>query len=122
MASGPERPLPIEAGQTVGLRVGQSARTSDGALRFGFEGVGADSRCPKGEQCVWAGDATVRIWLQRKGGPRERVELHTTTGAAKVGQPAAPELRLLRLEPTPVSGRTLAQRDYVATLALGTER
>lgn len=112
--SGPQ-PQRIEPGQAVSLRIGESAEVAGGRLRFGFESVGADSRCPKGAQCVWAGNAAVRIWVQREGGPLERRELHTTTGGAR--EPPDPGVRLLALEPVPVVGRTLEQRDYVATLA-----
>jgi len=122
VTAGPERPLRIEAGQTVSLRAGASAQTGDGALRIGFENVSADSRCPKGEQCVWAGDATVRVWLQRRGGTQERIELHTATGLASAGSAPEPGLRLVRLDPTPVTGKVIAQRDYIVTLALGAER
>jgi hypothetical protein len=114
-AAGPDQPLPIEVGQSFSLRAGQSAQTGDGALRIGFESVSADSRCPKGERCVWAGDATVRIWLQRRTGAKEWIELHTTNGDG-------PGVRLLRLDPVPIAGKVLAQRDYVATLALSADR
>jgi hypothetical protein len=120
--AGPDPSTLIEAGQTFSLRVGETAQTGDGALRIGLEDVGADSRCPKGERCVWAGDATVRIWLQRRGGARERRELHTATGAANGGHAPSPELRLVRLDPVPVTGKVITQRDYVATLALTAER
>lgn len=120
--AGPESTRPIEAGQPFSLRAGESAQTGDGALRIGFEKVSADSRCPKGEQCVWAGDATVRVWLQRRGGAQERIELHTAPGLAGAGHAPDPGLRLVRLDPTPVTGKVIAQRDYVVTLALGAER
>ena len=120
--AGPDRPAPIEAGQAFSLRVGETAQTGDGAFRVEFETVSADSRCPKGVQCVWAGDATVRIWLQRRGGAREGRELHAATGAANGGNAASPELRLVRLDPTPVTGKVIAQRDYVVTLVLTAER
>jgi hypothetical protein len=118
-ATSVSEPLPqrIEPGQSVSLKIGESAEAAGGQLRFGFERVSADSRCPKNTKCVWAGDAVVRIWLQRGAGPRESHDLHTATGGAK----AAPDpgVRLLRLEPVPVAGRALEPRDYVATLTLG---
>lgn len=118
-AAGADQPLRIEAGKPFSLRAGQSAQTGDGALRIGFEGVGADSRCPKGERCVWAGDATVRVWLQRGAGARVRLELHTAPGMARA-EPAP--VRLVGLEPVPVTGTVLAPGDYVATLALDADR
>lgn len=114
----PAQPASVGPSQPFSLRVGESARTHDGALVIGFEGVPADSRCPKGERCVWAGDATVRVWLQKAGGTRSTHELHTASSATRADG-AASALRLVRLDPPAVSGKAIAQSDYVATLALG---
>lgn len=117
--AGPGAPVPIELGKPFSLRPGESARVDGGALRIGFVGVVADSRCPKGAQCVWAGDATVQIWVQQGAGPRESHALHTATGAAQVARVPGHELRLLRLDPYPVSGRPIAAQEPQATLLLG---
>ena len=110
------QPLRIEPGQSISLRPGQVALAADGGLRFGFEAVTSDSRCPKNVQCVWAGDATVRIWVQRGAGAREVRDLHVATGSTR--EPPDPGVRLVRLDPVPFAGKTLEPRDYVATLAL----
>lgn len=116
--AGPDRPLQIELGQRFSLQVGQSAQTRDGALRVGFEGVAADSRCPKGERCVWAGDATAKVWLQLGSAPREVRELHTQPGPAQATHFAGHELRLIELGPYPAAARMPVPADYVATLML----
>ena len=116
--AGPARPVHIEPGKNFSLRTGESAQAHDDALRVGFEGVTADSRCPKGEQCVWAGDATARVWLQHGSGPRETRELHAAPGAAQAVRVLDHELRLVRLDPYPVTGKPIAKADYVATLTL----
>jgi hypothetical protein len=116
--AGPGQPLPIEPGQDFSLRAGESAQARDTGLRVGFKGVTADSRCPKGERCVWAGDAIARVWLQLGSSPRETRELHTAAGAAQAAYALDHELRLLRLEPYPVTGKAIAKGDYVATLRL----
>lgn len=106
----------IELGKPFSLRPGESAHTADGALRVGFTGVTGDSRCPRGEQCVVAGDARLRVWLQHGKGTRQVTELHSTSGQAlPMGDHA---LRLVALHPDPVSGKVIAPMDYVATLAL----
>ena len=110
-------PVRAGPGQPFSLRVGESARTDDGALVIGFEGVTADSRCPKGEQCVWAGDATVRVWLQQAGGPRLTRELHTASNPPHAESAPSHGLRLVRLDPLPITGKAIAQGDYIATLA-----
>lgn len=115
----PARLGQMEVGKDFSLKVGASAQTADAALQIGFEAVTGDSRCPKGEQCIRAGDATVRIWVQQGSGPRQSRELRTAPGpgqAVRVRQDR--ELRLLRLEPYPVTGRSIAAADYVATFAL----
>jgi hypothetical protein len=106
----------IEPGATFNLRAGEFAQTADGAWRVGFEGVTADSRCPKGERCVWAGDATVRIWLQKGTGPKQTHELQAAAGAAQAVRVLDQELRLVRLDPYPVSGKAVERAAYIATL------
>ena len=116
--AGPSTATLIEPGQDFSLRVGESAQTRDGALRIGFEGVTADSRCPKGEQCVRAGDATVRIWIQQGAGQKETRELRTAPDAAQSARVMDQSIRLVRLDPIAVTGKAIAKSDYVATLRL----
>ena len=113
----PARPLQMEVGKSFSLKAGATAQAVDPALLIGLEAVTADSRCPKGERCIVAGDATVRIWLQQGSGPRQTRELHVA-GAAQAVRVQDHELRLLRLEPYPVTGRPIAPADYIATFTL----
>ncbi len=118
-AAGFAEPVRATPGQAFSLKIGESARSDDGALVIGFEGVTADSRCPKGEQCFWAGDATVRVWTQQSGGPRQTHELHTARPAPGAGNaPEVAGLRLVRLDPTPITGKSIVAGDYRATLVL----
>jgi hypothetical protein len=103
------------------LRVGESASIEGASLEVGFLEVASDSRCPKGERCVREGDATVRIWVQRGAGAKEKRDLHTSGKAPDSADDSGYEVRLLRLAPEPVSGRTIEQRDYVATLQVSRE-
>lgn len=112
----PARPLTLEPEKSFSLCAGSSAQTPDGALRIGFDGVTTDSRCAKNEQCVWAGDAVARVWLQPGTGPREQHALHTAPGATQAVRRQDHELRLISLDPAPVAGGPAAKRDYVATL------
>lgn len=111
-------PRYIEWGKNFSLRAGESAQVRGEALRVGFEGITADSRCPKGEQCFWAGDATARVWTQQGAGRRDLHELHTAPGAAQAAYVLGHEVRLVRLDPYPVTGKSIANGDYIATLTL----
>ncbi|MDC8770229.1 hypothetical protein [Roseateles albus] len=122
------RPAQIELGTQFSLKAGDFAQMGEAlkgtavldraGLRIGFEGVSADSRCPKGEQCIWAGDATVRVWLQQGTGPKELRELNAAEGLAQTAYAYGYALRLLSLAPYPVSGKAIAASDYVLTLKL----
>jgi hypothetical protein len=116
--AGPASAPPVETGKSFSLKVGESATVAGGRLRVGFDGVTADSRCPKGEQCLRAGDATVWVWLQPAAGPRLMRELRTAPATAQAVRVLDHELRLLRLDPHPVTGKVPTNEDYSATLLL----
>ena len=116
--AGPGGTGAFEIGKELSLQAGETAKAGDSGLRLGFDGVSADSRCPKGEQCVWAGDATARVWLQQGAGARQALELHTGLGAAQAPSVLGYEVRLLRLDPYPITGKPIANADYIATLRL----
>lgn len=112
----PTRPDSIELGKTFSVSVGESVRVARSDLRVGFDDVSSDSRCPKGERCVWAGDAIVRVWLQRGPGPKEMLELHTSARAAQAAAVLGHEVALVRLDPDPIAGKAVTKSDYQATL------
>lgn len=108
----------IELGRPFALRPSEAAQLANPPLTVGLDGITSDSRCPKGEQCITAGHATVRVWWQRGAGAREVGDLHTAPPDRGARQLGDLELRLLDLTPVPISGRTIAPASYVATLML----
>lgn len=115
-AAGPSESTRAALGESFTLKVGESARIEAAALRIGFEDVPTDSRCPRGVECVWEGDATVRVRAQRASRAGERLELHTSAREQTSVVYEGYEIRLLQLAPYPVSGGTIEQTDYEATL------
>jgi hypothetical protein len=109
-------PREVRLGESFPLGVGETARIKGEALTVEFESVGKDSRCPKGEQCVWEGNAIVRVWLRKGEEPRTALELHTSARGPAVGAAHGFAVRLLRLEPHPVTGGTIDKKRYRATL------
>lgn len=97
------------------LQVDQSAVVAAEHLELGFQAVTSDSRCGKGEVCIWEGDATVRVWVRRDGGAKEEHELHT--GSRQPGAVAYTRysIHLVALFPMPVTGRSISPTEYVAT-------
>jgi hypothetical protein len=100
------------------LRVSQSASVSGEGLEVGFQAVTSDSRCGKGEVCVWEGDAVVRIWLQLAGEAKQERELHTGSKEPNAADHAGYDVILVSLSPTPISGQSIPPTKYVAILQI----
>lgn len=117
-------PQIIAVGQGFVLAMGESVRIDarpGQALELGFERVVSDSRCPRGEQCVHAGQARVRVWLQQPGLARQPLELVHRPGAQAQAVPWPGqnlEILLLDLRPAPAAGAPVAPTVYEASLAV----
>ena len=100
----------------IRLRAGESKPVEGASVSVTFASVDADSRCPKGETCVWEGSATVRLTVTGAAGRGDLV-LHTSRRAGPaVASYEGWTIGLIALEPYPVSGQQIAQGDYVVTL------
>jgi hypothetical protein len=117
-ADGTSQPRAAALDESVRLKVGEAARIEAEDLHLGFERVKGDSRCPKGVQCIWEGDATVVVWIQKGSEAKEMLELHTSSKGPAAASFRDYVVRLARLEPEPVSGRDVDPAAYVATLSV----
>jgi len=109
----------VELNQTFQLRLGEHATLTGSRLRLLFDRVVQDSRCPRGEQCIVAGTATVRFLVGGPGEEQRTLELRLPDRASAPLPPAGPALLLLRLDPYPVSGRSTPPDRYMATVVIG---
>jgi hypothetical protein len=112
----PTEPQAAKLDQGFTLMPGGAVAFDDG-LQVGFDQVISDSRCPRGAQCIVAGDATVRVWLAKAPAERENRELKTTPGAAQTTY-GAYTIALVTLTPSPEVGGTIRPTDYAATLTV----
>jgi hypothetical protein len=99
------------------LRVGQQRSISNGKVRVKFISVTEDSRCPTDVECVWAGNAKVKIQVWVRGGETKIFELNTNT-REKAGQADAYRVELVSLTPARHSKRKIRQNDYRATFSI----
>ena len=101
----------------VEIKVGQEKEVEGGDLRIAFERVAEDSRCPQGVQCVWQGNARVRlVAIDRKG---ECVEFDLNTGVEPFEhQFGVYTIRLAKLAPYPSADRKPGPGDYSATVVV----
>jgi hypothetical protein len=87
-------------------------------LRITFEGVSEDSRCPRGVQCVWAGDAAATFTLVKAPAAAEQRTLHTSGRFEQQTEYDTFVVRLEDIKPYPKEGVEIAPRDYLATLVV----
>ena len=101
----------------VEIKVGREKKVEGGDLRIAFDRVAEDSRCPAGVQCVWQGNARVRlVATDRKG---ERVEFDLNTGVPPFERRFGEyTIRLAKLAPHPSAGRKPKPGDYSATVVV----
>ncbi|MHB1312646.1 MAG: hypothetical protein ACYC3L_11580 [Gemmatimonadaceae bacterium] len=100
-------------GEAVAVKLGASVRIPNDTTTVRFSDVTADSRCPQGAPCVWAGDAAVVFTV----GGSWASTLHTSS----VGGPTTlltngKRLTLVSLAPVPKVGESIAKESYVATI------
>lgn len=102
----------IPLGQTFSLRVSETAHIDKGNLTLTFKGVTDDSRCPRGVNCIVAGQATVVLVAQVSHGPRADLTLNVPPEGHPTLRFQGYTLTITALEPYPEYGKPIAPDDY----------
>ncbi|NLT49963.1 MAG: hypothetical protein GXX85_03485 [Ignavibacteria bacterium] len=105
----PNETKTAELNKPFELKVGESVSLEMGKVNFTFESVPADSRCPTGAICRWAGDATVVI----KFSEEFRDSLHTNVGQSGLIADTY-YIALLSLSPYPKVSEQIKAEEYIA--------
>ena len=66
--------------RTVSLRLGENKTVMKEKIKISFVEVIEDSRCPKGVNCVWAGNAKVKVTAAVGRGAAQTFEINSGTG------------------------------------------
>ena len=115
----PALPVPIAAqlNQEFKIQVDQSAVIATEELTIRFIALSSDSRCPRGVQCVQAGEAAVSISVTQKNDPPTALVLNTNPPLKKDRASFANyEIQLKAVEPYPESLVKPNSKDYSVTL------
>jgi hypothetical protein len=103
-------------GQEFTLQVGKTADFDSESLSIQFVEVTADSRCPKGVECVSAGEAQCRLYCKIYGSPADMTLTQTDDAA---GSDYFLDYKItFKLEPYPQAGQTIAPSDYKLVMTL----
>ena len=86
--------------QEFKLKIGESAKSKPEGLEVEFDSVAEDSRCPKGVNCVWAGNAKIILKVKKDAAKPANVELNTNINP-QTSRYLEYELRLKELRPYP---------------------
>ncbi len=116
----PASAMTVKTGEPFKLAAGRSAQLASGQFSVTFAQVVEDSRCPKGVECVWAGQVVVILDVSENGQTSSSIKL-TLGGAgrpsdASTAQVAGHTVQLMAVEPYPENGKKIAPDDYTATL------
>jgi hypothetical protein len=102
---------------TIDLHVGESVRIGDENYTITFDSVTEDSRCPKGLECFWEGDACTRLTIRQISSGAKACTLHTTLNPKSITvEPIAVDLK--RVAPYPQYESRIESCQYIATLTL----
>jgi hypothetical protein len=97
-------------GQEVTISVGKTTIINSEKLKIQFVGVEGDSRCAKGVECVWAGEAKCRVIITYQGA---KTDVVLTQSGGSVTQAYFYQYKASwRLEPYPESGKQITGSDY----------
>ncbi len=96
---------------TVGLN--KEKQVAGSKLRVRFVEMVEDSRCPADVECVWAGNAKIRLQVKQSG-RTETITLETMNSSAVVIDGYS--FKLTELTPVPRSNIRIDQSKYVATI------
>lgn len=78
-----------------------------------------DSRCPKGVQCVWEGNAEVHLkTIMSSDGKTHHIQLNTNSKFQQDTIIDNYRFRLLQLNPYPEKGKAFPYYDYHATIVI----
>ena len=98
-------------GQEFTLPVVQTVIISGENLTLKFVEVEGDSRCAKGVECIWAGEAKCRMYITYNGATSDIV--FTQVGGSVTDQDFLNQYKAsFKLEPYPEAGKQIDKSDY----------
>ncbi len=115
------KPVSANFGTPFDVGYHQAARFPRNAVELFFRRVASDSRCPRGVQCVTAGDAVVTLEGRVMKGYPESFDVRLPGGEAATDSTVwtrwqGYRIRMVKLDPEPVAGRTPDSLAYAVTL------
>lgn len=93
------------------IEPGHRAEIRESGLEITFNKVVEDSRCPKGVECVWAGNGKVEVTIHFPGSEDRVQELNTNLDPKEI-EAGVYRIQLLELQPYPVENQEILSEQY----------
>jgi len=108
---------PAFAKRTQDVQVQINKAVTSNGLKIEFVELVEDSRCPTDAQCVWAGNAKIKVLASKPGHKTKTVLLNTGIEPQSVIF-AGYQIRLTGLTPEPRTNIRIRRDGYVATFSI----
>ena len=102
--------------ETVRVQINKEKRVPQSKLSVRFVELVEDSRCPTDTNCVWAGNAKIKILVSKNGRSHELTL--DTNGPKQAATAEGYSIKLVGLTPEPRSNVRINRNGYIATLAV----
>ncbi len=109
--------LQAKLGQEFSLAIGQSATIPSENMTIEFIAVTADSRCPSGAQCIWAGEAKCTVIISLNENEQAVTLLQHGGGSSGETRIEGYNLSFI-LNPYPQLGKQIENKDYRLVLII----
>jgi len=116
-AQQPRKAEMIRLGQEFELKINQEAAIVGEGLSVVFESVVEDSRCPEGVDCIWSGNAKIRIKSSKQKHAPAPIELNTNV-EPKSSSYLDYEIKLVAVKPRPKADKPVQSNEYKAALII----
>ncbi len=104
-----------QTNQEIKVQVNKQKAVAGKNLIVKFVSVLEDSRCPKGTDCIWAGNAKIQIKLKKKTGAWKTFELNTNLDKNEIVF-GGYSIKISELTPSPAENVRINSNSYIATL------
>jgi hypothetical protein len=108
--------IEAQTSQKLTLGVGRQKTVTKDKLKIQFVSLVEDSRCPTDANCVWAGNAKIKVKVSNRRGS-EIFEINTNTGARGAAFNGY-AINLTSLTPAPQSNIRISKNGYTATFEI----
>jgi hypothetical protein len=108
--------LQAQTSERASVRINKQKKLSKSKLTIKFLELVEDSRCPEGTNCVWAGNAKIKVKITSRRGT-ETFEINTNMGA-KGATFDGYAINLESLTPSPKVNARLNRNAYTATFSV----